>query len=101
VPGSQPAEASPSRELIPQASAPVRVAQWGSWPTSIAWVAAHLHHGDSPERHVLPEAQIADLPGWEQRRFRFSLKKDDFLDVKLGPKPVLDLLEKILTAGRQ
>ncbi len=37
--------------------------------------------------HVLPESQIIRLLGWDRERFEFTLKEDDFLDVKLGPKP--------------
>lgn len=37
--------------------------------------------------HLLPEAQIIDLLGWTRERFSFTLKEDDFLDIKLGPKP--------------
>jgi len=34
--------------------------------------------------HVLPEAQIRELLGWSEEKFAFTLKEDDFLDVKLG-----------------
>ncbi|MBI4910286.1 MAG: hypothetical protein HY820_42105 [Acidobacteria bacterium] len=34
--------------------------------------------------HILPETQIIQLLGWEEARFRFTLKEDDFLDVKLA-----------------
>lgn len=34
--------------------------------------------------HVLPENQIIELLGWDEHRYRFTLKEDDFLDVKLG-----------------
>jgi len=34
--------------------------------------------------HVLPESQIRELLGWSQEKFGFTLKEDDFLDVKLG-----------------
>ena len=34
--------------------------------------------------HVLPEAQLIELLGWTPERFAFTLKEDDFLDVKLG-----------------
>jgi len=37
--------------------------------------------------HLLPEAQIIELLGWTRERFAFTLKEDDFLDIKLGPKP--------------
>jgi hypothetical protein len=43
--------------------------------------------------HVLPESQIIELLGWDEQRFRFTLKEDDFLDVKLGRvKPKCDPL---------
>ena len=34
--------------------------------------------------HILPEEQIVELLGWTRQRFQFTLKEDDFLDVKLG-----------------
>ncbi|MBL8213960.1 MAG: hypothetical protein JNK87_24790 [Bryobacterales bacterium] len=34
--------------------------------------------------HVLPEQQIRSLLGWTPEQFAFTLKEDDFLDVKLG-----------------
>ncbi len=34
--------------------------------------------------HVLPESQIRDLLGWDREKYEFTLKEDDFLDVKLG-----------------
>ena len=38
--------------------------------------------------HLLPENQIIELLGWTEDRFRFTLKEDDFLEIKLGlPKP--------------
>lgn len=38
--------------------------------------------------HLLPEPQIVELLGWDEARFRFTLKEDDFLDVKLVvPQP--------------
>jgi hypothetical protein len=37
--------------------------------------------------HLLPEAQLVQLLGWDLERLRFTLKEDDFLDHKLGPKP--------------
>lgn len=37
--------------------------------------------------HVIPNRQIVELLGWDDRRFAFTLKEDDFLDHKLGPKP--------------
>lgn len=36
---------------------------------------------------LLPESQIITLLGWDKRKFEFTLKEDDFLDIKLGPKP--------------
>lgn len=37
--------------------------------------------------HLLPEEQIIALLGWDREKFAFTLKEDDFLDHKLGPKP--------------
>jgi hypothetical protein len=37
--------------------------------------------------HLLPNDQLIQLLGWTREKFEFSLKEDDFLDVKLGPKP--------------
>ena len=37
--------------------------------------------------HLLPESQIIALLGWSREKFAFTLKEDDFLDHKLGPKP--------------
>ncbi len=40
--------------------------------------------------HILPVDQIIDLLGWDQERFEFTLRDDDFLDHKLGrlkPQP--------------
>lgn len=34
--------------------------------------------------HLLPEEQIVELLGWTNERYRFTLKEDDFLDIKLG-----------------
>ncbi len=43
--------------------------------------------------HLLPEEQIIELLGWKRERFDFTLKEDDFLDVKLGnAKPLCDPL---------
>ena len=39
--------------------------------------------------HVLPNPQIIELLGWDEARFAFTLKEDDFLDVKLQAKPAL------------
>ena len=38
--------------------------------------------------HVLPQSQIVELLGWDESRFSYVLKEDDFLGIKLGPKPV-------------
>ncbi len=37
--------------------------------------------------HLLPNTQIMELLDWDQKKFAFTLKEDDFLDVKLGRKP--------------
>lgn len=37
--------------------------------------------------HLLPNDQLIELLGWTREKFEFTLKEDDFLDVKLGPKP--------------
>lgn len=37
--------------------------------------------------HLLPLEQITELLGWTRETLDFTLKEDDFLDVKLGPKP--------------
>jgi hypothetical protein len=37
--------------------------------------------------HLLPEDQLIALLGWTPEKFAFTLKEDDFLDHKLGPKP--------------
>lgn len=42
--------------------------------------------------HLLPESQIIQLLGWDAQRFAFTLKEDDFLDIKLGPKPACEPL---------
>lgn len=34
--------------------------------------------------HVLPLHQLKELLGWPEKRLEFTLKEDDFLDVKLG-----------------
>lgn len=34
--------------------------------------------------HLLPERQIVELLGWTEARYEFTLKEDDFLDIKLG-----------------
>ena len=36
---------------------------------------------------VLPEEQLIQLLGWTREKYQFTLKEDDFLDVKLGFKP--------------
>lgn len=40
--------------------------------------------------HLLPNEQLIALLGWTREKFEFTLKEDDFLDHKLGPKPVCD-----------
>lgn len=40
--------------------------------------------------HLLPDAQLTRLLGWDDARLKFTLKEDDFLDHKLGPKPPCD-----------
>ncbi len=41
--------------------------------------------------HLLPEDQIVQLLGWTREKFAFTLKEDDFLDIKLGnAKPKCD-----------
>ena len=37
--------------------------------------------------HLLPNEQLIELLGWDREKFEFTLKEDDFLDHKLGPKP--------------
>jgi hypothetical protein len=37
--------------------------------------------------HLLPETQIIELLGWTREKFDFTLKEDDFLNIKLGKKP--------------
>jgi hypothetical protein len=37
--------------------------------------------------HLLLENQLIELLAWDESKYRFTLKEDDFLDVKLGPKP--------------
>ncbi len=34
--------------------------------------------------HLLPESQIIELLGWDREKYEFTLKEDDFLDIKLG-----------------
>lgn len=40
--------------------------------------------------HLLPLEQITELLGWTPEKMRFTLREDDFLDIKLGPKPICD-----------
>ena len=42
--------------------------------------------------HVIPNSQIVQLLGWNDRRLEFTLKEDDFLDVKLQSKAALEPL---------
>ena len=52
--------------------------------------------------HVLPESQIRQLLGWSQEKFRFTLKEDDFLEVKLGRvKPACSPLQYRLPSGEE
>ncbi len=37
--------------------------------------------------HLLPRHQLIQLLGWNRSQFEFTLKEDDFLDIKLGTKP--------------
>ncbi len=37
--------------------------------------------------HLLPESQLVELLGWTKQKLDFTLKEDDFLDVKLGARP--------------
>ena len=37
--------------------------------------------------HLLSAGQLVELLGWDEARLEFTLKEDDFLDHKLGPKP--------------
>lgn len=37
--------------------------------------------------HVIPQSQLIELLDWTQEKLEFTLKEDDFLSVKLGPKP--------------
>jgi hypothetical protein len=37
--------------------------------------------------HLLPNEQIIELLDWNREHFDFTLREDDFLDIKLGPKP--------------
>lgn len=50
--------------------------------------------------HLLPEKQLIQLLGWDQRKFDFTLKEDDFLDVKLGRnKPKCEELKYALPSA--
>ena len=40
--------------------------------------------------HLLPNEQLIALLGWTHEKFEFTLKEDDFLDHKLGPKPACE-----------
>lgn len=37
--------------------------------------------------HLLPRHQLIRLLDWNRAKLEFALKEDDFLDIKLGPKP--------------
>ena len=57
-------------------------------PTLIADTLRRIYIGVIRQNwHVIPNRQIVELLGWDDRRFAFTLKEDDFLDHKLGPKP--------------
>jgi hypothetical protein len=43
--------------------------------------------------HLLPFEQIIELLNWSREKLEFTLKEDDFLDVKLGPKPACERVE--------
>lgn len=43
--------------------------------------------------HLLPNEQLIELLGWDREKFEFTLKEDDFLDHKLGPKPQCEPLK--------
>ena len=43
--------------------------------------------------HLLPLEQIIALLGWSREKLDFTLKEDDFLDIKLGPKPACERIE--------
>lgn len=52
--------------------------------------------------HMLPENQIVELLGWSESRYRFTLKEDDFLAVKLGRvKPRCEALRYSAPTGEQ
>ena len=40
--------------------------------------------------HLLPEEQLIELLGWDREHYDFTLREDDFLWYKLGPKPKCD-----------
>lgn len=40
--------------------------------------------------HILPYSQLLELLGMDEQTFAFILKEEDFLDVKLGKKPICD-----------
>ncbi len=42
--------------------------------------------------HVLPEDQLIQLLGWTRDKFHFTLREDDFLEVKLGAKSACEPL---------
>jgi hypothetical protein len=40
--------------------------------------------------HLLPLDQLTKLLGWTREKLEFTLKEDDFLEEKLGPKPACE-----------
>jgi len=40
--------------------------------------------------HLLPNEQIRELLEWDEEKFEFVYREDDFLYVKLGPKPTCE-----------
>ena len=40
--------------------------------------------------HLLPEERLIELLGWDREHYDFTLREDDFLWYKLGPKPKCD-----------
>ncbi|MBO0719954.1 MAG: hypothetical protein J2P41_03985 [Blastocatellia bacterium] len=52
--------------------------------------------------HILPESQIIELLQWDEKRFRYTLKEDDFLDIKLGRvKPDCAILRYSSPSGEE
>jgi hypothetical protein len=52
--------------------------------------------------HLLPEAQIIQLLQWNEDQYRYTLKEDDFLDIKLGRvKPECAILRYSSPTGEE